>query len=58
MLVPLGSIGPLATTGAILFVEEEVRELSLKGMTTDATRAESAKSGRARGNNSLEVSGK
>jgi hypothetical protein len=45
MLVPLGSIGPLATTGAILFVEEEVRELSLKGMTTEATRAESAKSG-------------
>jgi hypothetical protein len=44
-LIPLGSIGPLTTAGAILFAVEEVRELNVKGIATEATRAESAKSG-------------
>lgn len=56
VLIPLGSLGPSATAGAILFAVE-VRELSVEGMTTEAARAESAKSERARAN-SLEVSGK
>lgn len=58
-VIPLGSMGALAlaTVGAILFTEEEVRELSVEGMTTEAARAESAKSGRTRAN-SLEESGK
>jgi len=44
VLTPLGSIGPLATAGAMLFVVEEVRELNVEGMTTEAARADSAKS--------------
>ena len=47
-LAPLGSIGPLATAGAISFAVDEVRELNVKGMVMEAARAESAKSGRAR----------
>jgi hypothetical protein len=58
VLAPLDSIGPLATAGAILFGVEEVCELSVDGMKTEAARAESAKSGRARANSRLEVSGK
>jgi hypothetical protein len=56
-LRPLGSISPFTTAGAILSGVEEVRELNVEGMATEATRAVSVKSGRARAN-SLEVSGK
>ena len=57
VLAPLGSICPLATTGAILFAGEEVRELCVKGMTTEATGAENTKRRRARANGSLESEG-
>ena len=50
-------MGSLTTAGAISFAVKEVRELSAEGMTTEAARAESAKSGRARAN-SLGVGGK
>jgi hypothetical protein len=43
VLAPLGSIGPLATAGAILFSVEEERESSVEGMTTEAARAERVK---------------